>query len=176
MSYHHHSRRSIRIQGPLWQERTAISHAFPSPHTHILANTVAQNESLYSKREVEEAKQAREVSRMLAYSSFKDISEAISSSTLIDCLVTLQSLRMSIDIYGTPDSILKGKTTHPSTSPDKIITITRPTGNDVRLDGHRNKRSSPYFQQTSQPSRSYCTSQQKSDNHQQSFGPTYRQL
>ena len=33
-----------------------FSHAFPSPHTHILANTVAQNESLYSKREVDAAK------------------------------------------------------------------------------------------------------------------------
>ena len=33
-----------------------FSHALPSPHTHILANTIAQNESLYCKREVDEAK------------------------------------------------------------------------------------------------------------------------
>ena len=90
-------------------------------------NTVAQNESLYSKREVDEAKQARKLSRMLAFPSFKDISEAISSGTLIDCPVIIQSLKRLIDIYGTPDSILKGKTTH------KIITITRPPDNDVQI-------------------------------------------
>ena len=66
--------------------------ALPSPHTHILANTVTQNETLYSKREVDEAKQARKLSKMLAFLSVKDISEAISSGTLIDCPVTIQSL------------------------------------------------------------------------------------
>ena len=48
-----------------------FSHALPSPHTHILANTVAQNESLYSKREVDDAKQARKLSRMLAFPTNK---------------------------------------------------------------------------------------------------------
>ena len=80
--------------------------------SHVLANTVAQNESMYSKRDVEEAKQARDLYRMLAYASFKDMSEAISSGTIIDCPVTIQSLRRSTDIYGTPDGILKGKITH----------------------------------------------------------------
>ena len=59
--------------------------------THILVNTVAQNESMYTKREVEEAKQAREMCRMLAYPSYKDISEAITSGTLIDRPVAIQS-------------------------------------------------------------------------------------
>ena len=72
---------------------------------------------------------------MLAYPSFKDMSEAISSGTLIDCPVTIQSLRRSTDIYGTPDGILKGKTTHTTTAPDKIITVMRPAGNDVHLNG-----------------------------------------
>ena len=98
-------------------------------------NSVAQNESLYSKREVDEAKQSRNLFRMLVFSSFKDISEALSSGTLIDCPVTIQSLKRSIDIYGTPDSILKGKTTYTTTPPDNIITITRLPGNYVRLDG-----------------------------------------
>ena len=35
---------------------------------------------------------------MLAFPSFKDISEAISSGTLIDCPVTIQSLKRAIDI------------------------------------------------------------------------------
>ena len=51
--------------------------------SHILVNTVAQNESMYTKGEVEEAKQARELYRMLAYLSYKDISEAITSGTLL---------------------------------------------------------------------------------------------
>ena len=51
-----------------------VSRSFDS---HVLANTVAQNESMYTKREVEEAKQARDLHRMLAYPSFKDMSEAL---------------------------------------------------------------------------------------------------
>ena len=62
-----------------------FSHMNQSSSTHWLVNAVAQSESIYSKREVEEAKQAQEFSRMLAYSSFKDVSEAISSDALIDC-------------------------------------------------------------------------------------------
>ena len=112
-----------------------FSHALPSPHPHILANTVAQDELLYSKREVDEAKQARKLSRMLAFPSFEDISEAISSGTLIDCPVTIRSLKRAIDIYGMQDNILKGRTTHTTTPHDKIVTVTRPPGNDVRLDG-----------------------------------------
>ena len=74
---------------------------------------------------------------MLAFPSFKDITEAISSGTLIDCLVTIESLKRSIDIYGMQDGILEGKTTHTTTPPDKIITITMPPGNDLRLDGDK---------------------------------------
>ena len=33
------------------------------------------------------------------------------------------------------DNILKGKTTHTTTRHDKIITVTRPPGNDICLDG-----------------------------------------
>ena len=110
-------------------------HASRLCDTHVLADTVAQNESMYTKREVKEAKQARDLYRMSAYPSFKDMSEAISSGTLIDCHVTIQSLRRSTDIYGIPDGILKGKTTHTTTAPDKIITVMRPAGNDVHLNG-----------------------------------------
>ena len=58
-----------------------IPHVSRSSDSHVLANTVAKNESMYTKREVEEAKQARDLYRMLAYPSFKDMSEAISSGT-----------------------------------------------------------------------------------------------
>ena len=66
---------------------------------------------------------------------YRDILEAITSGTLIDCPVTIQNLRRSTDIYGTPEGILKGKTTNSSTPSDKIITVTRPAGNDVNLHG-----------------------------------------
>ena len=67
---------------------------------------------------------------MLAYPSFKDMSEEISSGTLIDYPLTIQSLKRSNDIYGIPEGILKGKTTQTPTMPDKIITVSRPAGND----------------------------------------------
>ena len=63
------------------------------------------------------------------------MSKAISSGTLIDCPATIQSLKRSNDIYRIPEGILKGKTTHTSTMPDKIITVSRPAGNDVHLNG-----------------------------------------
>ena len=90
---------------------------------------------MYTKREVEVAKHARELYRMLAYPSYKDMSEAITSGNLIDCSGTIQSLRRSTDIYVTPEGILKGKTTHSSTPSDKIITVIRPVENDVNLHG-----------------------------------------
>ena len=101
----------------------------------MFVNTVAQNESIYTKREVEEAKQAQKLYRMLAYQSYKDMSEAITSGTITDCPVTIRSLRRSTDIYGTPEGILKGKRIHSFTPSDKIIAVIRPAGNDVNLNG-----------------------------------------
>ena len=88
---------------------------------------------MYTRSKVEEAKQARELYRMLAHPSYKDISEAITSGILIDCPVTIQSLRRSTDIYGTPEGILKGKTTHSSTPSFKIIAVIKSVGNDFNL-------------------------------------------
>ena len=59
-----------------------------STASHILANTVAQNESMYTRRDVEEAKQAQELYRMLAYPSFKYMSETISSGC-VACVLTV---------------------------------------------------------------------------------------
>ena len=145
-----------------------FSHALPSPHTHILANTVAQNESLYSKREVDEAKQARKLSRMLAFPSIKDISEAISCGTLIDCPVTIQSLKRAIDIYGMQGNILKGKTIHKTTPHDNIITVTQQCTPRWRHILHSRYRFSPYLQHTNQSSWSDSTSQPDSKYNQQS--------
>ena len=133
---------------------------------------------MYTKWEVEEAKRARDLYRMLAYPYFKDMSEAISSGTLIDCPVTIQSLKSLTDIYGAPDDILKGKTTHTTTQPDKIITIIRPAGNDVHLNGDIFlwKDSLPNFRDSSQPSGHHSISQQNRRYDQQSFRSTYHQL
>ena len=147
--------------------------------SHILANTVAQNESMYTMREDEEAKQAQELYRMLAYLSFKDMSEAISSETLIGCPFTIQSLKRSNEIYGIPEGIVKGKTTHTSTMSDKIITVSRPAGNDVHLNGaifFIEGIASLLFWHTSQSSGTYSSSQQNSLRHQQSSGSAHRQL
>ena len=102
--------------------------------TSVLVNTVAQNEATYTKREVDRAKIASELTRMLAYPSLKATSSALSDGVLIDCPVTIQDVQRSIAIYGVPVPSIKGKTTHTTTLPDKIITVDRPAGNKVHLD------------------------------------------
>ena len=102
--------------------------------TYVLVNTVAQNEATYTKREVERAKAASELTRMLAYPSMKDTSAALADGVLIDCPVTIQDVQRAIAIYGVPVPSIKGKTTHTTTLPDKIITVERPGGNSVHID------------------------------------------
>ena len=107
------------------------------------------------------------------------MSEAISSETLIGCPFTIQSLKRSNEIYGIPEGILKGKTTHTSTMSDKIITVSRPAGNDVHLNGaifFIEGIASLLFWHTSQSSGTYSSSQQNSFRHQQSSGSAHRQL
>ena len=76
---------------------------FPLVTHTIMVSTVAQNEAMHSKREVQDAKAASELVRMLGYPSNKDINQAIS----IDCHITNKRV-----IYGTPVPILKGKSVH----------------------------------------------------------------
>jgi hypothetical protein len=73
--------------------------------------TVQSNEMIYTKREVQAAKQAQELMRRLGYPSTGDLIKMISNGTILNCPVTITDVKRAIEIYGRDLASLKGKTT-----------------------------------------------------------------
>ncbi|NBR23750.1 MAG: hypothetical protein EBU08_08270, partial [Micrococcales bacterium] len=81
----------------------------PSPD-YALVQTVEQNELRYTKREVDAANAARELSKRLGYPSSKDLADLIRNGGILNCPVTIADLNRALEIYGPDVGILKGKT------------------------------------------------------------------
>lgn len=84
-------------------------HAVKTPHEQALVQTVHENIGRFTKREVEQAKQARE---LLARMGFPSVAEAISmlgSGTNFD--VTARDFQVAESIWGMDRASLQGKTT-----------------------------------------------------------------
>jgi uncharacterized protein Yka (UPF0111/DUF47 family) len=90
-----------------------------------LINTVEENEMRFSPREVEGAKQARELQRRLGHPSVKDLIKMLSSGSILNCPVTVHDVKRAIEIYGPDLASLKGKTTRHKPESVKIETIDR---------------------------------------------------
>jgi hypothetical protein len=65
---------------------------------------------IYTKREVNGAKQAQELMRKFGYPSTGDIIKMISNGVILNCPVTIADVKRAIDIYGPDLASLKGKT------------------------------------------------------------------
>lgn len=75
-----------------------------------LVQTVAQNEQLYTKREVEDARKAREIMKQLAYPSIKDMVAMIKNGVIVNLPITVHDVYRAFRIYGPDIASLKGKT------------------------------------------------------------------
>lgn len=73
-------------------------------------STVTENEKQYSKREVEQAKLARNVSDRLGHPSTQQLVKMINSGSILNCPITADDVIRANDIYGPAVPSLKGKT------------------------------------------------------------------
>jgi hypothetical protein len=92
------------------------------PHTRknerlSLVNTVAENKSSFSKRQIKDAEVPRTLYRTLDRLSMKDFKWIIRSHQIKDNPVTVQDIEVAISIWGKNISALKGETTRKKSIP-----------------------------------------------------------
>ena len=84
-----------------------------------LVNTVQENSEGYSKRQVLQAKQARDLQAILGNPSTRDLKTIIESNQLANCPVSSDDVERAEIIYGPSVPILKGKTTR--RTPERVV-------------------------------------------------------
>jgi hypothetical protein len=80
----------------------------------------------YSKREVEDAKRAREFIRKMGYPSTKQAIDLIQSGSVYNCPVTVHDILRAEKIFGPDIAMLKGKTVHSKDVPAKKEYVAKP--------------------------------------------------
>jgi hypothetical protein len=76
-----------------------------------LVSTVKQESEGFSKRQLEQAKRARDFQGSVGHPSTQDLKNIIKSNLIINCPVTVADIDCAEKIYGPSVPILKGKTT-----------------------------------------------------------------
>ncbi len=84
--------------------------SMPRRKSGSFVTTVEANEMKYTKREVESAKEARNLMIKLGYISSKDLIYLLSNGGIVNSNVTPKDVLRAIDIYGKTIGELKGKT------------------------------------------------------------------
>jgi hypothetical protein len=95
-----------------------------SPPETVVVQTVSGNESMYPKREVAAAKQARELSKLLGYPSPSDLQSMLHKGGLNNSPVTAVDVQRAQKIYGPEVAALKGKTR--LSSPTRVTPVPLP--------------------------------------------------
>ena len=85
----------------------------------IMVNTVAENESAYTDRQVAQAKRARKLYGIVGYPSIKDFKAMIEGNLIMNCPVTIDDVNAAEKIYGASIAAIKGKTTRQKPVPVK---------------------------------------------------------
>ena len=80
-------------------------------------NTVAQNKSLYTAREIKGADKARALQRRIGYPSQQQFEHALKTNLITNCPVTVDDAKRAVLIYGPPIPSLKGKTSQNAPKP-----------------------------------------------------------
>jgi hypothetical protein len=80
-------------------------------------NTVSENKTGFTKRQIKCAEITRNLYKTLSYPSMKDFKWVIWSNKIKDCPVTIQYIDVATEIWGKNITALKGKTTRRKTHP-----------------------------------------------------------
>jgi hypothetical protein len=86
-------------------------------HHLTFVNTVSENKTGFTRRQIKCAEIARNLYKTLSYSSMKDFKWVIRSNQSKDCPVTIQDIYVATKICGKNIATLKGKTTRSKTHP-----------------------------------------------------------
>jgi hypothetical protein len=85
---------------------------FPMP----MVSTVKEESEGFSKRQIEQAKTARDFQAKVGHPSTQDMQSIVKSNLIVDCPVTAEDIDRAEKIYGPSVPILKGKTTRQTPS------------------------------------------------------------
>ena len=76
----------------------------------VFLNSQYENSLLYTRRQVKEAKTARNLYRKMSYPSINDFKNAVKYNMIDDCPVKVEHIKVAEDIFGKDIHVLKGKT------------------------------------------------------------------
>jgi hypothetical protein len=90
--------------------------------------TVTENEKVYSKREVDKAKEARELERRLGFPSATRVIDAINTGAIIGVSSTAHDFARAYKIWGQSTAMLQGKTRNQKPLPGRIEFLPKVVG------------------------------------------------
>ena len=94
-----------------------VCDVLPEPHSTVMINTVASNESNYTTREIKQAKAARDLQRRLGNPTDSSLCKALSQGYIISKNVVPSDITRAHTIYGPNTEGLKGRTTKKKGTP-----------------------------------------------------------
>jgi hypothetical protein len=98
--------------------KSGLHYYYPRKEHHMtFLNTVSENKTGFTKRQIKCAEIARNMYKTLSYPSMKDFKWVIQSNHIKDCPVTIQDIDVTKKIPGKNIAALKGKTTRSKTHP-----------------------------------------------------------
>jgi hypothetical protein len=101
--------------------KSGLHYYDPMKEHHLtFVNTVSENKTGFTKRQIKCAEIARNLYKTLSYPSMKDFKWVIRSNQIKDCPVTIQDIDVATKILGKNIAALKGKTTRSKTTRDYV--------------------------------------------------------
>jgi hypothetical protein len=98
--------------------KSGLHYYDPRKEHHVtFVNTVSENKTSFTKRQIKCAEIAQNLYKTLSYPSMKDFKWVIRSNQIKDCPVTTQDIDVATKIWDKNIAALKGKTTQSKTHP-----------------------------------------------------------
>jgi hypothetical protein len=97
----------------------------PAKHVNMIS-TVAENKTFFTNRQLERAKQARDLAYALGCPSDKDMRAVLRLNMIKDCPVVEEDIILAEKIFGKDVAVIKGKTTRSTPKPVLQDTVAVP--------------------------------------------------
>ena len=91
-----------------------------------LLNTVNNNKSLHTKKQIKLAKSSRKLQQHMGFPGNDEYKSILRNNCILNSLITVGDFKRSLAIFGTAEPILKGIITAPLLMPQNITTMSVP--------------------------------------------------